>query len=677
MSEVFLNFDSKSKAIKDEDIKIEASSVDASKLKYRFFEGKNSVWTPITEFQDDNKCTWRPSDSGKYLIMVQAKEIDSKKTFDYSALKQIQIKDIEKDNEDLNEVAFIKNIYLEKTEYILGDKINISVEASEKTALVRLWRKSNDGWEPLRDYSLEHNFSYVALKEGREEFLVECKHPNSENVVDDYKTIVVKVEKQKDIEINVIKCLNDKLIVNEELIFEVNTNLDGKRSILFKFLLIDKSGNMKCVQDYSTYNICSFKVKKQGQYKLLCLARDMFSTSSYDDRAVIQFNIKPYEKVVIRRFYADLLSPQLEGSNIKLFANAIGGRELVYRYVIDGPIANDTGYIRASNFIWQPKASGIYNITLKVKDISSNEDYEAIEKISYEIEKKGEKPPKIINIITSKEKNSVINDPINIKVIAEGGTSIKYSFIVFKNGVEVEKVDYGDSNWVNFLPTEKGRYEVEVKIKDKYSNKDYDVNSFVNFEIKEYVPAKIEYIIKSSKEYYIVGDTIDIEAVCLNTQNVQMKYITKINGHEIENTGFIKNKKLTVSPKCSGKYIIEVYAKNLYSDEEYDDKSKINLYVIDAIPVNNTTIEVDKCKIRLGEEVTFTVSSKDGKEVCYEFYIMEKGNWVKMQGYSRKNYYTFVPFSEGNYRLLVLSKSSYKKINYEDYATLEFIVVRD
>ena len=53
---------------------------------------------------------------------------------------------------------------------------------------------------------------------------------------------------------------------------------------------------------------------------------------------------------------------------------------------------------------------------------------------------------------------------------------------------------------------------------------------------------------------------------------------------------------------------------------------------------------------------------------------MEKGNWVRVQAYSRKNYYTFFPFSQGDYKILVLSKSYYKKVNYEDYAYLEFKV---
>ena len=63
-----------------------------------------------------------------------------------------------------------------------------------------------------------------------------------------------------------------------------------------------------------------------------------------------------------------------------------------------------------------------------------------------------------------------------------------------------------------------------------------------------------------------------------------------------------------------------------------------------------------------------------GKEVCYEFYIMINGEWVLSQSYSRKSYYTFVPFKNGSYRVLVLAKSFHKDIPYEDYDTIEFEV---
>ena len=93
------------------------------------------------------------------------------------------------------------------------------------------------------------------------------------------------------------------------------------------------------------------------------------------------------------------------------------------------------------------------------------------------------------------------------------------------------------------------------------------------------------------------------------------------------------------------------------------------------MPVNSTKVVANKKEIKVGEEVTFEVTSKGGKNVCYEFYMMKENNWVLVQEYSKKNYYTFLPFSKGQYRLLVLSKSFYKKVNYEDYESITFNIV--
>ena len=53
---------------------------------------------------------------------------------------------------------------------------------------------------------------------------------------------------------------------------------------------------------------------------------------------------------------------------------------------------------------------------------------------------------------------------------------------------------------------------------------------------------------------------------------------------------------------------------------------------------------------------------------------MEKGDWNLVQNYSKKNYYTFIPFDKDEYKVLVLSKSQYNKVFYEDYTIFSFKV---
>ncbi|MBU3108491.1 triple tyrosine motif-containing protein [Clostridium gasigenes] len=674
MSEVLITFDKNYEGCIEEEINIKAivGADQGIGLQYKFIEGTDGIWNPIQDFSSKNICLWKPQTKGKHIIMVQAKNEESSKPFDHLGKVEFIVKTEEEEKNMKTKI--IEDISLDKTSFNIGEKIRVAVKGNYELALYRFWIKGKQGWEALRDYSRENKLVYTASEVGTVEILIESKMPESENNVDEFTTIRFKVVEGKKIEIIDFECLTESILVNEELIFKVITNCDSNRNLLYKFLKIDKDGKTTCIQEYSSRTIISFKEKEWGEYRLLCLTRDMFSNKEFDDRAIITYEVKPYEEVYIKNFSSNLNSPQVCGTEVMFKVGAKGGRELLYRYIIEGPNAEDTGYIRDNTLLWVSKAEGEYKIIVKVKDISYEEDYEDIKILDFEIDKKSEKPVKIVDIITSKNKNSVILQPVNIKIKAEGGTVLKYSFIVFKDGKEMERVEYGTSNWVNFTPEEKGEYEVEVRVLDKYSLKEYDSHSFVYLKVKEYIPAEIDYILAESKETYLVLDTIDIEAIVQNTRSVKLKYITKINGHEVEDTGYINARKLKIKPKCPGKYTFEIFAKNIKCEDGYDNKKEISIYVHEAVPINSTKIETLKDNIKVNEEVTFQVSSIGGKEVCYEFYIMEKGQWVRAQEYSRKNYYTFLPFSPGEYRVLVLSKSYYKKVNYEDYDKVSFKV---
>jgi len=96
--------------------------------------------------------------------------------------------------------------------------------------------------------------------------------------------------------------------------------------------------------------------------------------------------------------------------------------------------------------------------------------------------------------------------------------------------------------------------------------------------------------------------------------------------------------------------------------------------VSEASPVIETRIIANTLEGNINEELTFEVINRGGKDVCYEFYLMENNEWKKVQAYSKKHYYSFIPFIEGKYKILALAKSYYKKVNYEDYDKIIFHV---
>lgn len=670
MNEINIDFDRESPQNRGTQITINVDGNDKENLLYKVLIGKDGTWTTIKDFSKENKVVWIPKSDGRYIIMAQIKREDSIKSFDYISKREFVIGEAKE--------SIIRQVYLDKVDINVGDKININVETNKIPMLFRYWMMKDSKWELIKDYSPQNVVSLTILSSGLHKVLVECKNLDSDNDYDDFKTIHFNVKSLKKLEIVDFKCLTEEIIVNREILFQVDAKHDDNRMILYKFIKIDANGNSECVQNFSTKRIVSFIEKNSGEYKLLCLAKDMYSPNEYDDRAVIIYNVKKYEDIQIEAFTTDVSSPQIVGNPIELKAIVKGGNTLLYRFIIcqEGERCEDSGFIFYNKYIWKPKKSGNYNIIVTVKDKSYEGEFEKKKEIKFTIDEIKRETVRIKDIIFDKKDNYLVGDNINIEVIARGGIELKYSFIIkrHEDGSKLEQISYGSCNWVNFVPEECGVYDFEILVKDKYSKREYDCHEVIQLEVKDYIPANIDYVLKYPRENYIVGDKICLQVIARDTKNVLVKYVLKINGHIVEETKFLEDKEYELLPRCKGNYCIEIYGKNKRSKKEYDCKKIVNLCVRDSMPITNTKIISDKVNFKCNEVINFSVKNDGGKNVIYEFYLMEKGEWRLIQKYSKKNFYSFIPFSCGKYKILAICKSMYTELSYEDYDILEFNV---
>lgn len=666
MNELEIMFNLQSPQEKSTKINISICNNTKEELLYKFMVGLDGTWENLTEFGSKDSVEWQPLNEGSYVVMVQAKKKNSNRSFNYVSKADYLI--------GKEEERLIRDVFLNKERLTIGDKLNVLVEVSKLPVVYRYWIKERDGWELIKDYSADNSLNLTVKCAGAQELMVECKALESKNKFDDSKIVKFTVEDVKNVEITDFKCLIDDRYVGNELVFQVEAAHADKRMILYKFVKINPDGTTTLVQDYSTKRMVSFLEEKGGEYKLLCLAKDMYSQKDYDHRALINYKIKPYKDISIQSFTTDLTSPQLNETKVTLRAVVLGGRELLYRFRIDGNYGEDSGYIRSNTYVWETKKSGKYKLELWVKDVSFEGNYEAEASLDFTVDEECKDPIVINDIIMDRSSKLLKGETINIKVLAAGGTDLRYSFHVRKDNKEIEKIDYGTCNWVNFTPEEKGLFELEARVKDKYSLREYDSHTVVYVEAFNYIPAAIDYVLSPAKEHFMVGDTVTYTVITQNTNKTLLRYVLNINGHKVEETDFVKDKKYKVTPKCSGVYTLDIFARNEDSDKEFDSKKEIKLVVHDAVQITNTKIQCDKTKPVVNEAVTFTVNCEGGKEVVYQFYLMEKGDWILVQNYSRKNYYSFIPFSQGVYRILALCKSNLKKCNYEDYDIMEFRV---
>lgn len=666
MNEIVLNFEAQNSKENDTSINIIVQEKPEDKLLYKFILGLDGTWETLRDYSELMSVIWTPKKEGTYTVMVQAKRANTTKAFDYVTKVEYVV--------GLKDEKLIKDIYLEEEQLTIGDKLNLTVQANKMPVVFRYWIKERGIWELIRDYSADNNLIWSIKDSGEQEILVECKALDSKNKFDDSKSIKFKVQPIKKLEITDFKCLITDLYVGNELVFQVEAIQDDKRMILYKFIKINEEGISTCIQDYSTKRMVNFIENKGGEYKLLCLAKDMYSQKEYDDRAIFNYKIKAYKDIAISSFTSDLSSPQICNTPVTLKAIVSGGKELLYRFKIDGNQSEDSGFIRSNTYTWNTKKSGEYKIEVFVKDVTFNGAFEATSTMDFKVEEFCNDPIVINNVVLDKGSKLIKGEVLNIRAIASGGTELRYSFIEKKDGKEIYCINYGTCDWVEFTQNEKGTYELEVRVKDKYSKREYDSHSILYIDVVDFMPAVIEQILLPAKDHYIVGDKIISSIIAQNTSKVLFKYVLSINGHKVEETDYLKASKYEFTPKCSGFYILEVFAKNEESDKEFDSKRDVRFNICEALPITDTKIQCDKTKLLINEAISFTASLEGGSEVLYQFYLMEKGDWILMQDYSRKNEFTFIPFSAGKYKLLVLCKSRYKKCAYEDYSILEFTV---
>ncbi|MCC5423486.1 triple tyrosine motif-containing protein [Clostridium botulinum] len=667
MEELNIIFDKESPQEKNSSIRIKAFIENNKKILYKFIIGKEGTWNTVNDFGFDDTINWIPEEEGEYIIMVQAKREDSTKPFDFISKFDYVIGEAEEN--------FIRNVYLNKDTLNMGERIEAVVESNKFPLMFKYWLKEDDNWKLIKDYSTENSISLVVKKPGIQELMVECKDLKSVKDYDDSFKVAFKVNSIDNVEIVDFNCLTKELICDEDLVFKVESVYEEGRDVLYKFIKIDSNGTQQCIQDYSSNNVVSYIEKDSGDYKLLCLVKDMYSQNEFDDRAMLKFTVKAYRDIVIRKFTTNLNSPQMTDTAIELKINAEGGKELLYKFIIKGKHMEDSGYIRNNIYTWTPSIPGKYSIEAWVKDSSSENEFDDKSSIEYTINLEYIKEPiKIEKVILDKGKHVLKGEEVEIRAISNGGNNVRYAFSIKKDGKEEEKIDFGTCNWAKFIPKETGTYELEVLAKHKYSSREYDSHYIAYINSHNYIPAIIDYVICPVKTSYIVGDEILLKVIIQNTKDNLIKYILRINNEKVEETDYIENKDFKYIPKCSGAYTIEVLAKNKESEEIYDSKKEVKFYVREALPITNTKIKTSRTDIKCNETVTFSVDSEGGNAVLYQFYIMNKGEWKLVQDYSRKKYYTFMPFNEGEYEVLVLSKSSFLKCAYEDYDIFKFKV---
>ena len=650
-------------------VNIIVKSNEDEELLYKFLCGSGGKWTTIKEYGKESCCIWSPTESGEYTIMVYAKSPSSSKSFDYCCRAEYITK-------DLNKIVRIKGISLNRDKVIIDEPLAITVDCTGEEVLYR-FLKVKDGEETLlKDYSSENYFNLIPKDVGDIKIVVQVKNKGSISMYDSEESIEFYVWRREAVKIQNLMFITKYLIVDEELIVDVDIKYSDKKNVLYKCIKIDEKNNIEVVQEFSSKNVISFKESKAGKYKLLVAVKDMYSGNEYDDRALINYEVKNYKTVRMESFIADVISPKSVESDINFRVICEGGKSLRYNYKIsreDG-YEYETGFIKDDTYCWKPTEIGTYKIRAYVKDQSYSGEYEDSNEMEFVIEEHERREAKILDILKTGGHEVKVGNYIQYKVMSDNNKGNLFAYRVSCDNEVILETPYRSDTIFRYSPEKVGKYSVEIMVRNKFSDNEYDAHDFCYFNAYLFVPCKIDKIISYCNETPMPGDKIIFETIVFNAKEAVIKYDIRINGFLVEESDYTSNKKFSITPKCGGLYNIDVYSKNENSNERFESKKSVYFKVRDVSPVYNVEVQCDVEEKRVNCPITFNASCEGGRSVNYQFYIDEGGEWKLVQEYCRKSYYTFIPFKRGQYRIMVLCRSANEVKAYEDYRIIEFEV---
>lgn len=555
-------------------IGIFVQSLFRQKLLYKFFESKNGTWKVIKNFTEDNYVYWNPTEEGKYIIMIQAKEVDSTNSFDY-------VERVEYINEKESNDVVKMNIYNEKEKK--QPNKGIYIQDIQKNNLEKFEEKikCKFQYEYLNPYEEMFEKKYAKVNNTSE---------NNEEIEDNQK---IKFRVEEELEHDNSKLIESETLTNKLFIMnDSENNIDIEEQYSEKYE--ESKKNVKVVEENEL--LVQDEVSEESEMKI------EETNKLLEKRAIELINESPKHELVHQKSIADID----EGTEQEI--DKISIVEEVDEDIED---IEDTSEDINFNNLYK-KDSDI----IEIKDISYNKDI-------------------LYPFITDEEKEALVSNKDSITA-------------------RTMNVNMPEQNFV----------EINEKAEDILKK-------------SEHHEKLIKYILVGPRKNYCIGSQIVFTILSESKIPTVAKYKLYIDNKLVEELPYNHNKTFVIYPTCSGEYRVEFYSKYENSDTEYMDKKVQTLYVREADPIESIGISCDRTVIRCREDVTFMTTVRGGRNVLYEFYIFKDGNWCLEQEYSKKSYYTLMPFKEGTSKLLVLAKNYASEADYDEFIICKFNVEKN
>lgn len=479
----------------DSQYNIIASGVSSNKVLYEFWVVNHSdgIWKLLKPYGETSSYLWKPEKAGYYRIEVHIKDINSRRSFDSFAFKDITVKELE---------AKINNFSVESILYTNKESKIVGSATSHNEVLYEFYVVDHKvgTWQLLQAYSENPILNWTPSKAGQYRVEMHVKDKSSRRAFDDnaYKDITVcdSVAKLEDFSIGTVFYTNKTSTIT--------ANAASTSKPLYEYWVVDHSvGIWQLVQAYSESSFLDWTPSKAGNYRIEVHVKDTQSKKGYDDYA--------YKDIVVYESAAKLNQFSVPSEyytyrTLPISGNASSPIKVLYEYWVND---HSTGtwqlmqpYSENPDFRWVPTKPGKYRVELHVKDINSKRNFDD----------NAYKDIDIYEADTARSATISIDSQYNITASGLSENKVLYEFWVVNHAVGTWQLlqPFSENRDYSWKPDRPGRYRIEVHIKDVNSNNYFDANAFKDLEIKPEGLIGNKYLLYS---YYdkSLGEFIDIQ----------------------------------------------------------------------------------------------------------------------------------------------------------------------
>ena len=250
---------------------------------------------------------------------------------------------------------------------------------------------------------------------------------------------------------------------------------------------------------------------------------------------------------------------------------------------------------------------------------------------------------------------------------ASGGTgTLKYYFILYKDGTKVKTQAYSTKNTFSYAPKGAGTFKVKVYVKDAADAKVNKTSTGVTVTSAAPTISSVKAGISSA----YAGETITWTATASGgTGTLKYYFILYKDGKKIKTRSYSTARTFSYTPAEAGSYKVKVYVKDSTGAKSYKTSGKI---AVTLGPPAILSVKAGKTSSAVGEKITWTAKAVGSEQpLKYYFVLYKNGKKIKTQAYSTKSTFSYTPKGAGTYKVKVYVKDATGEKVYKTSAKIK------